>query len=279
MFKRITIIGVGLIGGSIGLACKKRALADEVIGVCRRESSLKKALDARAIDKGTLDIEESLSGAELVIIASPVKKIIPIAKKVMLNVKEGTIVTDVGSAKMYVVEELGKIKNPRGSFVGSHPMAGSEKRGVENARDDMFEKAPIIITKTKNTDRPSVSLLRKFWTRLGGDVSVLSPPEHDTIVSLSSYLPHVVSASISVSQKKDSVAFAAGSLKDATRVSMADPELWKDIFIQARGPVLESIRVFRNKLSVLEKAIRKKDEKKITDILKKAKRVSDRIRR
>lgn len=279
MFKRITIIGVGLIGGSIGLACKKRALSDEVFGVCRRKSSLKKALSSGAIDGGGLDIEKGLEGAGLVIIASPVKGILPIVKKVMRNAEKGSIVTDVGSAKALIVKEVEKIKNVRANFVGSHPMAGSEKSGVENAEINMFEKAPVIITRTKNTDKRSISVLRKFWERLGAEVSIVSPDRHDALVALSSYLPHAVSAAVSLSQNPGSVILAAGSLRDTTRVSASDPELWKDIFIQARNSALESIRLFSGNLKALERAIRKKDERAISAILKRAKRISERIRR
>ena len=277
MFKKIAIVGVGLIGGSIGLAVKKRKLAKEVIGVTRRESSRRKALKVKAVDKATLNLREAVKDADLVIIAAPVGKITGLAGASVKFMKKGAILTDVGSTKKHIVLKIEKFANKKVRFIGTHPMAGSEKTGVKNATSLIFDKAPLIITKTKNTDKKALARLKKFWENLGCRTFVLSPEKHDMHVSLASYLPHVVSFALSDSQTKSSLKFVAASFKDITRVSSSDPELWKDIFLSARPSVLKSIRVFSKSLKALEKAIRKKDAHAVKRFLSKAKSIRDGI--
>lgn len=279
MFNKIAIVGVGLMGGSIGLAVKKKRLARKVIGVARRKSSLRKAVKFKTVDKATLNFKEGISGADLVIIAVPVGKIAGLAEKAVRFMKKGAILTDVGSTKKDIVEELEKFAKPRVNFVGSHPMAGSDKSGAENADSSIFDKnALVVITKTKNTDKKSISILKRFWMNLGCRILILSPEKHDKLASLASYLPHVVSFALSSSQTKDSIKLAAGSLKDTTRVASSDPELWKDIFLSARGLTLRAIRTFSNSLSALEKALRKKDQKAVKKFLKRARNIRSRIK-
>ncbi len=277
MFKKIAIVGVGLIGGSIGLAVKKRKLAKEVIGVTRRESSRRKALKVKAVDKATLNLREAVKDADLVIIAAPVGKITGLAGASLKFMKKGAILTDVGSTKKHIVWKIEKFANKKVHFIGTHPMAGSEKTGVKNATSLIFDKAPLIITKTKNTDKKALARLKKFWENLGCRTFVLSPEKHDMHASLASYLPHVVSFALSDSQTEDSLKFVAASFKDITRVSSSDPELWKDIFLSARPSVLKSIRVFSKSLKALEKAIRKKDAHAVKRFLSKAKSIRDGI--
>ena len=277
MFKKIAIVGVGLIGGSIGLAVKKRKLAKKIIGVARRESSRQKALKFKAVDKATLNLAEAVKDADLVIIASPVGKIVDLAGGAVKFMKKGAILTDVGSAKRQIVREIERFADKKVNFIGAHPMAGSEKSGVENATPLIFDKAPLIITKTKNTNKKALLRLKKFWENLGCRTFLLSPEEHDMYVSLASYLPHVVSFALSSSQTKNSLRFAVASFKDMTRVSSSDPELWKDIFLSARPSVLKSIRVFSKEVKALEKAIRKKDKKAVERFLRKAKSIRDSI--
>ena len=270
---KVAIIGVGLIGGSIGMALKKRRLAKEVVGVCRRESSRKKALKFKACDKATLDFKKGIEGADIVIVAAQVGKIVNLAEKALKNMKKGAILTDVGSTKRYITEKIERFSSSGVDFIGSHPMAGSDRSGVENASDDLFENATLILTKTKKTSKKSISLLVSLWKALGSNVLVLNPKTHDRDASLASYLPHVLSYVLSMSQTKDSVKFAAGSLKDMTRVASSDPDLWKDIFLQSRKITLSSIKKFKKNLKVLETALLKKDGKKIKSFLEKARKI------
>lgn len=277
MFKKITIIGVGLIGGSIGLAAKKKRLAKEVVGVARREVSRRKALRFKAVDSATLNLAEAVKDADLVIIASPVGKIVSLARACVKFMKKGAILSDVGSSKRRIVNSIEKFSRKKTNFIGAHPMAGSDKSGVENASADIFKNATVVLTKTRLTDARSLSRLNRFWKSMGSRVLVLSPEKHDIHASLASYLPHAVSYALSLSQDINSVRLAAGSLKDTTRVASSEPELWKDIFLLSRGPALRAIASFSKNLEKLKNAIKKHDEKTLLKLLSRARKVSDGI--
>jgi len=272
-FNKVAIIGVGLIGGSIGLAVRKRNLADEVVGVFRRESTLKKALKCKAVDRATMFIEGGVNEADFIIVASPVRSIPKIVKTAAKYAKKGAVITDAGSTKGWIVSSVGKSlpKDRKIHFVGSHPMAGSEHTGVGFARADLFEKAPCIVTKTAATDRASLKRVTKFWSSLGAIVKVMSPASHDKSVSLISHLPHVVAFGLAGSVPLRALQYAAAGIKDTTRVASSDPELWADIFLTNRREILKAGRLFERYYKDMLKAISKGDHKKTVNFLKRAK--------
>jgi Prephenate dehydrogenase len=277
LFKKITIIGVGLIGGSIGLAVKKKRLAREVVGVFRRESTLERALEFNAVDKATMFIEGGVNGADLIIVTSPVHSIPDIIKMAAKYAKKGAIVTDAGSTKSWIVGSAEKslARSKKIHFVGSHPMAGSEHTGVEFARADLFENAPCIVTKTAKTDSASLKKVKAFWSALGAVVKVMSPASHDKSVSLISHLPHVVAFGLAGSVPLNELQYAAEGFKDTTRVASSDAELWADIFLTNRREVLRSGRLFEKYYKEILKAIAKGDHKKTVILLKRAKSKRD----
>jgi len=276
-FKKITIIGVGLIGGSIGLAIKKKKIADIVVGVFRRETTLKKALKYKAVDKATMSIADGVSGADLVIVASPVHSIPKIIKKAAKCAKKGAILTDAGSTKGWIVNLVEKslVRPRKVHFVGAHPMAGSDHAGVKFARADLFEKAPCIITKTSGTDRASLNRLIKFWSTLGANVKVMSPSSHDKSVSLISHLPHIVAFGLAGSVPAKEIQYAAEGFKDTTRVALSDPELWADIFLTNKKEILKAGRFFQNYYKDILKAISKGDYSKTVGFLRRARSKRD----
>jgi len=276
-FKKIAIIGVGLIGGSIGLAIRKRSLANEVVGVFRHESTLKRALRCNAVDKATMFVESGVKGADLIIVASPVHSIPKIVKMAAKYAKKGAIITDAGSTKAWIVSSVEKslAKDRKVHFVGSHPMAGSEHAGVEFARADLFEKAPCIVTKTASTDRATLSRVIKFWGSLGAIVKVMSPASHDKSVSLISHLPHIVAFGLTGSVPLRELQYAAEGFKDTTRVASSDPELWADIFLTNKREILKAGRLFESYYKDILKAISKGDHKKTVGLLKRAKSKRD----
>ena len=238
-FNKIAIIGVGLIGGSIGKALKSKALARQVTGVFRRKSSMNRAMRAKAVDSGTLDMKKGVSDADLVIIVTPVSLIPHMAKKAGPFMKKGAIVTDAGSVKVFVENEVRK-HLPRGvHFVGAHPMAGSEKTGVGSARGDLFRGAVTIVTKSASTDKSSLKRVKDLWAALGSEVVVMSPAEHDKRVALASHLPHIVAQSICLAVDKDNLKYTAGGFRDSTRIALSDPGMWNDIF-RANGIEISS---------------------------------------
>jgi prephenate dehydrogenase len=277
-FKKIAIIGVGLIGGSIGLAIRRKKIAREVIGVFRHRSTMKKALKYRAVDKGAMDIREGVKDARLVILATPVHSIPVLAAEAARFMEKGAIITDAGSTKEWIVGEVEKVMGRASGvfFVGSHPMAGSERTGVRFAKGDLFEDSPCIVTKTARTSRKAIAKITDFWKSLGGKVSIMSPAEHDRTVSLISHLPHVVAFSLAGAVPGKEMACAAEGFKDTTRVASSDPELWADIFLTNKKAILKAGSMFEKYYRDILKAISKGDYRRTVRMLANAKSKRDR---
>lgn len=267
LFNKVAIIGTGLIGGSLALAIKKKQLAREVVGVSRRRSSLLSARKRGAIDRGSLKLE-IVKGADLLIFATPVNKIISLAPLVSKIISKDCIVTDVGSTKASIVLCLEKTFS---NYVGSHPLAGSEKRGMINATANIFQDSLCILTPTRNTNRTALIKLRQLWKQLGARTVLLSPASHDTVLSFVSHLPHVAAFSLIGIIPGKFLRHASASLKDTTRIAGSESELWVDIFLHNRRNILRSIKLLEDSVSDIKKAIQKKDREKLALILKKAK--------
>ena len=257
IFRKVTIIGVGLIGGSIGEAIKKRRLADIVVGVGHRASSIDEALRRGAIDKGTLDAAKGASGADLVVIATPVCLIPAVAKEISHSLKKGCIVTDVGSTKSEIVGLLERVFPKGVDFVGSHPLAGSEKRGISFAQDYLLKGSIVIMTKTKNTKNSSLNKVGRFWKSLGvGRIAIKSPEDHDRIVAEISHLPHVAAAAIVNTADDRSLEFASSGFKDTTRIAASDPGIWRDICVTNRKEIVKALDRYEKNIAALKKLIK-----------------------
>ncbi len=278
-FNKIVIIGVGLIGGSIGLAVKQRKLAKTVLGICRRKVSAKAALKARAVDVATSSYEKGLKGADLIIVATPVGKIVDAVKRITKFSKKKVIVTDVGSTKEKIVKEASRILPRHIKFIGAHPMAGSEKSGIQNADKNLFVNSICILTKTSKTDKRALGIVKKFWQGLGASCRILSPAEHDYYISLISHLPHIVAASLAaaVSTEPKSLNYASTGFKDTTRIAASEPNLWQDIFMTNRIRILSSLAGFKKMLAQIEHSIRVGDGKYLKNVLMKSKKVRDKL--
>jgi prephenate dehydrogenase len=244
-WKKISIIGVGLLGGSIGLAVKKRRLASEVAGYVRRDASIRECEKFRATDYATTDLLAAVSGADLVILCTPLAQMRLLVEQMLPALKRGAIVTDVGSVKSSVVRDVEALIQKAGAhFVGSHPMAGAEKTGVSAARENLFENAVCVLTPTKNSDSNAVRRMEQFWKSLGARVSKLSTQEHDLFVSRTSHLPHLIAAALAgyILDPKHPQAqsgLCANGFRDTTRIASGSPEMWRDIVVANR----ENLRV------------------------------------
>jgi prephenate dehydrogenase len=278
-FKKITIIGVGLIGGSIGLGIRKKRLAGEVAGVFRRKSTLRKALKAKAVDTATLSLREGVRNADVIIVASPVHSIPALVKEAARYAKKGAVITDAGSTKDWINDNVKKVlRNTRSvRFVGSHPMAGSEHAGVEYARTDLLSGAPCIVTKDKDTDSAAFRKIVSLWAALGAKVKIMSPASHDRSVSLISHLPHIVAFSLAGAVPEKDLQYAAEGFKDTTRVASSDPELWADIFLTNRDQILRSGKMFERYYRQILKAVSRGDHAATVKALKKAKAKRDKF--
>ncbi len=273
-FNRITIIGVGLIGGSIGLAIKKKRLAKEVVGVFRRRSTLKKALKRGAVDKGVMNIKDGVEKADLIIVASPVLSIPKLVSEAAKYSKRRAIITDVGSTKSYIT---GKIKKGI-RFVGSHPMAGSEKTGVEFSRADLFDGSPCIVTDTGQTDKEALKVVVDFWKTLGAKVEVMDPEKHDKNAAFISHLPHVISFSLAGAAPEETLQYAAEGFRDTTRIASSDPLLWADIFLTNKKGLEKACSEFEIYFKKMKNAISGHSMKELIKLLKMAKAKRDKLK-
>jgi cyclohexadieny/prephenate dehydrogenase len=271
----LTIIGVGLIGGSIGLAAKRRGVCRRVLGVGRQQETLERAQALGAIDRGFLDAAEALAESNLAVFCTPVDRITGQVLAGAAGCRPGTLLTDAGSTKAAIVRGIdGRL--PAGvRFVGSHPLAGSEKRGPEHASADLFLGRVTVVTPTEQTNSEAVEQTCAFWRALGSRVRRMTPEEHDQALALTSHLPHLLASALAGILPEELRELTATGFRDTTRVAAGDPSIWTGIFAQNRRGVLEALRVYIRRLDEFRAALERGDEQALDDLLAQAKRVRD----
>ena len=281
--KKVAIIGVGLIGGSLGLALKKRTLAEEVIGIGHRQESLDKALRVGAVDRITLKLEEGVEEADLAVIATPVGLIPGMVRRISPALPPGAMITDVGSTKGNIVREIDGIIPEGISFVGGHPLAGSEKRGVEEARSDLFEKSVCVLTPGEKTPSRSLETIKSLWDRVGAKILVMKPEDHDFLIAATSHLPHLIAAALVnlvndlKEEDKRTISLIAGGFRDTTRIAASSPELWRDICLSNRNNLTVMIDKFKGLLEEAKEHISREDGSFIKEDFARAKAFRDKI--
>lgn len=277
MFKKVVIAGVGLIGGSLGLALTQRNLAGEVVGVDPDGKNLALAVKLGAIRR-TEVLAEALPGADLFILAAPIGVTLGVLEMALPYLTQGTIITDVGSVKGRLVERARKMVPEGVHFVGGHPMAGLEVAGVAGAREDLFEGASYILTPNGHTDRSAVHRLKKLVEAIGACPVVLGAREHDRAVAVISHLPHLLAATLvnTVSVEQDPellLKLAGGGFRDTTRIAASNAGMWRDILLTNREMVLEAIRQFRGELEQMEQSIESFNQERLISGLERAGRI------
>ncbi len=271
LFRRIAIVGVGFMGTSLGLAIKKKGLAQTVIGIGRHETSLREATDLGAIDESTLDLQKGIQNADLIVLATPVNSIIDTLDAIGRHHKRGCIITDLGSTKATIVEKADKVLHHSVLFVGSHPLVGSEKKGPTHAAGNLYEGSVCLMTPTDKTNRLAKEKIKQFWSQLGATVKTLSPVEHDEALAYVSHLPHLMAFALMKAVPDKMFDYAAGGLKDTTRIAASDPEVWRDIALSNNKPLLKALDEAVKNLSVIRKAIVTKDKDGLNDAFGQAK--------
>ena len=262
-FGTAVIIGVGLIGGSIGLALRARKIASNVIGVGRNAASLEQAVRLGAIDRGATDLDAAVAEADLIIVCTPVNRVAADVVRAAAAAPTGVLITDVGSSKRQIVEAVERNPRAAAAFVGAHPLAGSERRGPAHARPELFENRVCVITPTPRTPLDRTRETVALWTALGCRVVEMSPTEHDEILAYTSHLPHAVAAALAASVPAEWLPLAAGAYRDGTRVAAADTDLWAAIFRENRGPMLKALGTLQNCLDAFKYALMTDDESAI----------------
>lgn len=273
----LTIVGVGLLGGSIGLGLKSANLSVRITGLGHRRETLERAVEFGAIDRWTLDPAEAVRTADLVILCTPVSLFESMFRQIARSLRAGAVVTDVGSTKRTVVKLAERILPEHARFVGSHPMAGSEKRGVEYARADLFANATCIITPTAGTDAQAMSRVEQIWKHLGMRLVHLSPEEHDAAVSDISHLPHVLAAALISMQSREAMPLVGKGFLDTTRVASGDAQLWRDILLDNRDNLRASMERLEKEISLLRRLLSPSRAEALTQWLASAARRRDEL--
>lgn len=277
LFRRVAIVGVGFMGASLGLAIKKKGIAKEVVGIGHHETSLREAVDVGAIDESTMDLIKGITGADLIVIATPVNAILSILETLGKEFKRGVIITDLGSTKTAIVERAEKVLHHAVMFVGSHPLVGSEKKGPTYANAALYEGGSCVMTPTDKTNRLAKDKIKQFWNQLGMNVKVMSPQEHDESLAFISHLPHFAAFALMKAMPESSMELVTQGLKDSTRIAASNPQMWRDIALSNHKYALKSIDEMVKVLSTIRKSIVSKDGDALVEVFKQAKQKRDKI--
>ena len=273
LWRRVTIIGVGLIGGSLALALRRRKLAKEVIGVGRSAANLALARRRGIVNRVTSDPVEGVEGADLVVLAAPVGALPELAKTIVPGLAPGAVVTDVGSVKERLVRSLEAVMPPRAYFVGAHPIAGGEASGAGAAKADLFEGSRCILTPTAVTNARALAKVRKTWKAVGADVLSMDAAAHDSVLATISHLPHVIAFAVMNAVAlghPEALDFAGSGFRDFTRIAASDPEMWRDIVLANRERIQSALDATESELKNFRNVMERQDARRLLEVLTRA---------
>jgi len=280
MFKKICIIGCGLIGSSLARAIKKNNLAEKIVSSNRSDATNKKVIELKLADDSSSDTKKMVKDSDLIVIATPLSSYEEVILKIRDSLKNNVILTDVGSVKENVMSLVKKNIPAEVSWIPSHPIAGTEESGPESGFSELFHNRWCILTPSKNSKQKDVNLLRTFWEKVGSKVDIMEAKQHDYILSITSHIPHLIAynlvdTSLDIQNEKatDIVKYSAGGLRDFTRIAASNPIMWRDVFIQNKKNTSKMIDKFIVNLEDLKKAIESEDGKKLESIFTKTKKI------
>lgn len=262
LFRRMVVVGVGLIGGSLALAARQRGLVEEIIGSGRGEKNLRGAQTRGMIDRYFLDKGEIPKGVDLVILATPVQSTVSLAASFLPRLDPGCLVSDVGSVKSRIVRDMERLLPKHIPFVGAHPIAGGEQWGSQAALPDLFSDHRCILTPTQNTDAGALEKMACLWRGVGAKVEMMDPDLHDKVLAVVSHLPHVLVFTLVNTLSRSAVDsvelkdYCGGGFKDFTRIASSRPEIWRDICLANRRAIGKSLTDYLKQLERLKKWIR-----------------------
>ena len=284
MFKKVCIIGCGLIGSSLARAIKKYNLSEKIVSSNRSNIVNKNVLDLKIVDDSSSDTQKMVKDSDLVIIATPLSSYKNVILKIKNSLKNGMILTDVGSVKEKVINLVEKAIPKDVSWIPSHPIAGTEESGPEAGFSELFKNRWCILTPSKKAKEKDINTLKSFWKQIGSKVEIMNAKQHDYILSITSHIPHlvaynIVNTSINIQKEKQSaiIKYSAGGLRDFTRIAASNPIMWRDIFIQNKKNTSKEIERFIANLKDLKNAIENEDSKKLEEIFIKTKKIRKEI--
>ncbi|MFP5516179.1 MAG: prephenate/arogenate dehydrogenase family protein [Alphaproteobacteria bacterium] len=263
LFDRVAIVGIGLIGSSLARALAEYGIARQVVCADRNPAACAKALELGIVTEATTDLAAALSGAELVVLATPVGSFATVGEAIGPLLKRGTIVTDVGSVKQATLRDIGPHLPDGVHLIPGHPVAGTEHSGPEAGFATLFQGRWCILTPATGADRHALARVTEMWRRVGSTVEVMDANHHDRVLAITSHLPHLIAYTIvgtasdlEEDTKSEVIKFSAGGFRDFTRIAASDPVMWRDVFLNNREAVLEILQRFTEDLTALQRAIR-----------------------
>jgi len=265
-FKRLALIGIGLIGSSVARSVRQHGLVEDVVCAARTADTRRVALELGIVDAAYEDPADAVKGADLIIFCTPVGTYGAIAEAIAPVLADGAIVTDVGSVKKAVVDAIGPHMPPHVDFIPGHPVAGTEKSGPAAGFSELFVGRWCILTPTKGSSDAAMKRLSAFWTAMGSKVETMDPEHHDLVLAITSHIPHLIAYNIvgtaddleDVTQS-EVIKYSAGGFRDFTRIAASDPTMWRDVFLHNKDAVLEMLGRFSEDLTALQRAIRRED--------------------
>lgn len=275
LFGIVGIVGVGLIGGSIGRALKERRIAERVLGFGRRRESLQTALEIGAVDEVHVGLGGALADVDLLIVCAPVDRIVPLVLEAAEQLPKAAVVTDAGSTKERIVAGLEARLAWGPHFVGSHPIAGSEQRGPSAACADLFVGRTCVVTPTLSTHSGALALVRRFWESLGMRIVECEAGEHDRVLARTSHLPHFASAALASLLREEDVPLSGTGLRDTTRLAAGDPELWTAIALENAAAILANLAEMEDVMAGLRRSLAEGDAAAVRKFLEEAKAKRD----
>jgi prephenate dehydrogenase len=282
LFRQLTICGVGLIGGSLALTARKYRLVERIVGLGRTQSNLDIALARGLIDFATRDAADAAQDADLVMLATPVMTFPATLAAMVPHLPANAVVTDVGSVKSWVVQQLEPLLKPAMSFVGVHPVAGKEITGAAAAEEDLFVNRRVIVTPSARSSIEALEKIETLWRATGAQVERMPPAAHDAILARASHLPQIVSSALACALADETVegrwaaGFGAGGLRDTTRIAASSPEMWRDICLSNSEAISSTLRLYREWFERFEHAVAASDEQALNELFARGRRMRER---
>jgi prephenate dehydrogenase len=284
LFRQLTICGVGLIGGSLALTVRRQGLVGRVVGLGRTQANLDVALARGLVDSATRDPAEAARGADLVLLATPVMTFPATLAAMVPHLPADAVVTDVGSVKSWVVDELEPLLGPAMALVAVHPVAGKETTGAAAAAADLFAGRRVIVTPSARSTPAAVEKIETLWRATGGQVERMAPAVHDAILARASHLPQIVASALGAALADEQIdgrwaaGFGAGGLRDTTRIAASSAEMWRDICLTNRPAILQALALYRGAFDQFARAVEAADADGLVRLFEQGRRMRERIK-
>jgi prephenate dehydrogenase len=284
LFRQMTLCGVGLIGGSLAITARKLGLVDRIVGLGRTQANLDVAIARGLIDFATRDPAEAARGADLVMLATPVMTFPETLSALVPHLPEDAVITDVGSVKQWVVNELEPLLGPQMALVGVHPVAGKETVGAGAAEEGLFVNRRVIVTPSARSTPDAIAKIEALWRATGANLQRMAPPVHDALLAHASHLPQMVASALAAAlegqqiDNKNASEYGAGGLRDTTRIAASSAEMWRDICLTNRDAILDALKLFRGSFDQFERAVQNEDAAELIALFERGRQMRERLK-